>query len=370
MISMHGGGIRFRPQYIRKMNGKKETWYPCTKNTPQSGPISTQNQEKMACFPDFKKSQRTRPSTSKGLFFPAGYPVLALDTMHVKTPIRALDTNGRVQYQYNAKAKATHRKKHWEHMKSCYKPLWKALNLTSNGYPSKLITKTPPSPERWTDDDTAFLIVTCAIRCGFRPGNEKYKKANGSFGLMTIEWQHVKVTESNVKFDFIGKKGVENLCACDQASPEEKKFRKWWKAYTKYAKSNHWIQSNQPVWRNKQSTPFQLDYIQEYIQNLTSCPEITWKDIRTFCVNWWMMDYLAKHTPKDWRNPTKKEQMQVWRFCLEQTAHHFHHTPTVCQSSYLHPAIKQWYEKSYHPTTKRRWMELVFTTPIPATVKK
>ena len=48
--------------------------------------------------------------------------------------------------------------------------------------------------------------------CNFRIGNEKYTKENNSYGICTIQNEHVKVKGDQVIIDFNGKKGVQNTC--------------------------------------------------------------------------------------------------------------------------------------------------------------
>ena len=56
------------------------------------------------------------------------------------------------------------------------------------------------------------MVLKMMDECNFRVGNEKYAKENKSFGVCTLENQHVKVGKDSVVVDFIGKEGVRNTC--------------------------------------------------------------------------------------------------------------------------------------------------------------
>ena len=56
------------------------------------------------------------------------------------------------------------------------------------------------------------MILKMMDECNFRVGNEKYAKENNSFGVCTLENQHIKVGKNSVTVDFIGKEGVRNTC--------------------------------------------------------------------------------------------------------------------------------------------------------------
>ena len=58
------------------------------------------------------------------------------------------------------------------------------------------------------------IIIYLIIYCGFRIGNEKYKCENNSYGITTLQYNHLKFNKKKLIIDFIGKKGVRNLSEC------------------------------------------------------------------------------------------------------------------------------------------------------------
>ena len=54
------------------------------------------------------------------------------------------------------------------------------------------------------------LILYLIDKCNFRVGNEKYKKLYNSFGVTTLNKNHLDFKNNCIKIEFIGKKGVIN----------------------------------------------------------------------------------------------------------------------------------------------------------------
>ena len=54
------------------------------------------------------------------------------------------------------------------------------------------------------------LIIYLIDKCNFRVGNEKYKKLYNSYGVTTLNSNHLKKLTNSYKIKFIGKKGVVN----------------------------------------------------------------------------------------------------------------------------------------------------------------
>ena len=52
----------------------------------------------------------------------------------------------------------------------------------------------------------------------FRIGSDAYADANGSFGLTTLERQHVRRSRAGLRFCFVGKSGVEHCIDIDDPS--------------------------------------------------------------------------------------------------------------------------------------------------------
>ena len=65
--------------------------------------------------------------------------------------------------------------------------------------------------ENYESKETIISIILYLIdKCNFRVGCEKYKKLYNSYGVTTLNKNHIKINKNSVKIEFIGKKGVLN----------------------------------------------------------------------------------------------------------------------------------------------------------------
>lgn len=181
------------------------------------------------------------------------------------------------------------------------------------------------------------VIIALMFYCGFRIGNKKYLRENQSYGLTTLEKRHIKMNGDYVTIKFVGKKGVTNISDCHHAhimSYLKNKIRK--------------LKASERVFTyvgvdGKQHSISSKD-VNEYIQSIV--PDITSKDIRTWNANKLFMEFVKLPLVATSKNPAKRS--------LEMVAHHLHHTPTVCKSSYIHPEIYNRFE-----TTKSKYASVL-----------
>ena len=58
-------------------------------------------------------------------------------------------------------------------------------------------------------------VLACVVRlideAYFRVGNDRYAKANHSYGITTLRSKHATITSTQVTFDFVGKSGKEHV---------------------------------------------------------------------------------------------------------------------------------------------------------------
>jgi len=113
-----------------------------------------------------------------------------------------VDERGRKQYTYNP-----------NYVQKANDNKYKKLIEFGNNYECimKRINKDMISFEDSKKKQIA-MILKMMDECNFRVGNEKYAKENNSFGVCTLENQHIKVGKESVTVDFIGKEGVRNIC--------------------------------------------------------------------------------------------------------------------------------------------------------------
>jgi len=77
------------------------------------------------------------------------------------------------------------------------------------------------------------MILKLIMDCDFRVGNDEYMKQNNSYGVTTLKNKHVSVKGDSVTIDFIGKKGVRNMCQV-----KDKTIKRHLKKHKKTQKNN------------------------------------------------------------------------------------------------------------------------------------
>ena len=109
-----------------------------------------------------------------------------------------IDAKGRKQYRYH-----TH---------------WNKIRNQSKFFRLRTFAKALPAIRKQVDIDlnknglpyekVVALVVKLIELTNIRIGNDAYKKLYGSFGLTTLQDDHVNFRNNKIYFDFVGKKGV------------------------------------------------------------------------------------------------------------------------------------------------------------------
>lgn len=207
-------------------------------------------------------------------------------------------------------------------------------------------------------------IIKIMMECNFRIGNEVGEVVYDSFGLTTLRKKHIDIVNDKIKIEFIGKKGVENICElCNpvlQSVLEVLKKRK-----LQNGGGNNGNNEN----KNKNGGyVFDITAV-EFNAYLKEHYQCTSKDIRSWMANLLFLYYLAssiqkmkpqelatiipsfnsnnkngksnKNNPKIAREMLRQEKARkkVMKGAIEQTAERLHHTAAICKKSYLFEPI-------------------------------
>jgi DNA topoisomerase-1 len=215
------------------------------------------------------------------------------------------------------------------------------------------------------------VILKIMMECNFRIGNEVGEVLYDSFGLTTLRKKHIDIMNNKIKIEFIGKKGVENICElCNpvlQTVLEELKKRK---LQNGGGNSNN---SSAPAKNNKNGGyVFDITAV-EFNNYLKENYQCTSKDIRSWMANLLFLYYLGsniqsmkpkdlttiiptfngnnnsknknknknKNNPKIAREMVRQEKARkkVMKEAIEKTAERLHHTAAICKKSYLFEPI-------------------------------
>jgi DNA topoisomerase-1 len=184
-----------------------------------------------------------------------------------------------------------------------------------------------------------YLLDTTAIRIG----NRRYARENESYGLTTLQSDHVDVQKSRVRFQFTGKSGIQRQLSLTHPSVAK-------------------------VLRNCQELPGEslLSYrgedgelhsiasqdVNEYLRQ-TSGAEVFAKDFRTWTGSLAALEFLLESEETGGNGRTKKQAVAA----IKHAAQVLGNTPATCRKYYVHPLVIERYLegklRAYRPRRSR-----------------
>jgi DNA topoisomerase-1 len=166
------------------------------------------------------------------------------------------------------------------------------------------------------------MILKLIMDCDFRVGNDEYMKQNNSYGVTTLKNKHVSVKDDSVTIDFIGKKGVRNMCQV-----KDKTIKRHLKKHKKTQKNNSRIFTVNGL--NISSND-----VNSYIKKFG---DFSSKDFRTWSANIKLIKYLI--------GSNKETVDKDIKDCIKQVADKLHHTPEVCKKNYIFSELIDFYKE-------------------------
>lgn len=166
----------------------------------------------------------------------------------------------------------------------------------------------------------------------FRIGNDAYTQDNGSFGLTTLERQHVRRRGDVIVFTFVGKSGIEHTIEIDDAyaiAALDRMRRR------KSASKRLLAYRDARRWADLDSTA-----VNGYLNELLG-GELTAKDFRT-----WHATVLAAVAlaASDEPGDTKASRKRAIKAAVDEVAGYLGNTPTIAKNSYIDPRVLDRYE--------------------------
>ena len=175
------------------------------------------------------------------------------------------------------------------------------------------------------------LVLALMDQTLIRIGNDEYARQNSTYGLTTMQDEHVHVENATVVFEFRGKSGKEHeialrdrrlaqLVKTCQELPGQRLFQ--------YIDSD----GNQCALTSTE--------VNEYLRTATGY-DFTAKDFRTWGGTVEMARLLHEIGPYRTQTELKKNVTAA----IKQVAEALGNTPAVCRAHYVHPAILDAYEQ-------------------------
>jgi len=248
-----------------------------------------------------------------------------------------VDTTGRIQYLYHPKFSERQQRKKFEKIERFGEVLpqfRKATNehLQLDGFPREKVLA---------------IMMRLINSLYFRVGSEKSVRRYKTFGITTLQNRHLTIDRrGKLIFDFVGKSHIKHrkimvdkdlaavMAELKSLGPARKLF--------------HYIAEDGSL---KAVTPADVN---NYIKEVTS-PEFSSKDFRTWAGTLLAALELAELGAAENEKETKHRLVQAVKRVAEQLGN----TPSVCRSSYIHPAVIDLYCKGitiaeFEPRRTRR----------------
>ncbi len=244
-----------------------------------------------------------------------------------------IDAKGRKQYRYH--------------------PQWNKIRNQSKFYRLRSFAKALPAIRKQVDIDlnkkglpyekVVALVVKLIELTNIRIGNDAYKKLYGSFGLTTLQDDHVKFKRDKIQFEFIGKKGVTHKINLEsvrlaklvkkcQDIPGQDLFQ-----YYDDAGNHRCVGSSD---------------INTYLKNVTG-EDFTAKDFRCWAGSVNALGAFQKLSQPETQTEFKHKVVEV----LDEVASKLGNTRTVCKKYYVHPTVIAAFERgsiwNYKPNGKK-----------------
>ncbi|RYU76741.1 DNA topoisomerase IB [Hymenobacter persicinus] len=174
------------------------------------------------------------------------------------------------------------------------------------------------------------LVLTLMDQSFIRVGNKEYAKKNKSYGLTTLRDRHVQVAGDEVRFTFVGKKGVPH----DVTLHDRKLARMVQKC--KEIPGQHLFQYYAP---DGHRAELESGDVNSYLHETTGL-SLSAKDFRTWGGTVKMVDCLEAILREEPELPKAK----VLKKAVKDVAAGLGNTPTVCSKYYIHPQVVELFE--------------------------
>ncbi len=222
-----------------------------------------------------------------------------------------------------------------------YHPDWSKMRNLTKFYKMTAFGKVLPKIRLQVDQDldkkgipqekVLALVIRLMEETHIRIGNAAYAKQNKSYGLSTLRNRHVEISRKEMKFNFLGKHGIENTVSVSdrkliklvnqcQEIPGWEVFKYFGDDGKKYSIDSGMVNA----------------YIQEISGELFSA-----KDFRTWSATKIFFETLRETGYAEEEKQNKKNILEAY----DTAAEALNNTRSVCRSYYVHPYVVQLYEK-------------------------
>jgi DNA topoisomerase IB len=192
----------------------------------------------------------------------------------------------------------------------------------------------------------------CAVRLldigYFRIGNDVYADTNGSFGLTTLQREHVRRHQDRLVFTFTGKSGVDHRIEIDDVSVTEaievmRRRRSGDRNLLAYLAGRRW----------KAMLPA---LVNEYVREVTGV-DATAKDFRTWHATVIAAAGLGARLDEAGGSVSRTRARRLVSATMQEVSEFLGNTPTLARKSYVDPRVVSAFEegRTIAPTVRRTY---------------
>ena len=176
-------------------------------------------------------------------------------------------------------------------------------------------------------DKVVALVLTLMDQSFIRVGNEEYAKKNKSYGLTTLLDEHAQIHGAEVRFSFVGKKGVAH-----DVTLRDRRLARLVRQCQEI-EGQHLFQFYGP---DGQRHPLESGHVNDYLHQQTGLA-LSAKDFRTWGGTVQMVASLEAVLHETPDLPAD----QAIKRATKAVASRLGNTPTVCAKYYIHPQITE-----------------------------
>lgn len=231
-----------------------------------------------------------------------------------------------------------------------YHPLWRSVRDQTKYARLLIFSQNLPNIRQRLAHDLALrglpkekvlaTVVQLMELTRIRVGNEEYARTNQSYGLTTLQEEHVDVSGSKIRFHFQGKSGVEH-----DIQLTDKRLAKIVKRCQDLPGQTLFQYVDE---QGKYQTIDSVD-VNTYLREITG-EDFTAKDFRTWAGTVLASTQLVEIGTFTSETAAKKNITQA----IKAVASHLGNRPATCRKYYVHPAILDAYmNESLHTVMKQ-----------------
>jgi DNA topoisomerase I len=226
-----------------------------------------------------------------------------------------------------------------------YHPLWRAVRDQTKFTRMIVFSQSLPTIRQRLEQDLALAglpkqkvlaaVVKLMELTRIRVGNEEYARTNQSYGLTTMQDEHVDVTGADIRFCFRGKSGVEH-----EIELTDRRLAK----IVKRCQDIPGQDLFQYLDGQGQNQAISSGDVNDYLREISG-ESFTAKDFRTWAGTVLAAMHLAEMELASSETAAKKSVTQV----IKTVAAYLGNRPATCRKYYVHPAILEAYlDQSLH----------------------